>query len=104
VVNTQLIELYWTIGKTILDRQSTVGWGAKVIDQLAADLSLAFPDSMVPTAAGPVQVDVLEVSDADLSPVPDDPTDRLHVLSHDWAAATATEGPRTPPTCSTSFG
>jgi predicted nuclease of restriction endonuclease-like (RecB) superfamily len=45
VVNTQLIELYWTIGKTILVRQSTVGWGAKVIDQLAADLSLAFPDS-----------------------------------------------------------
>lgn len=45
----------------------------------------------MPTAAGPVQVDVLEVSDADLSPLPDDPTDRLHVLSHDWAAATATK-------------
>lgn len=47
--------------------------------------------ALVPTAAGPVQVDVLEVSDADLSPLPDDPTDRLHVMSHDWAAATATE-------------
>jgi hypothetical protein len=34
---------------------------------------------LVLTAAGPVQVDVLEVSDADLSPLPDDPTDRLHV-------------------------
>jgi hypothetical protein len=45
VVNTQLIELYWTIGKAILDRQSAEGWGAKVVDQLAVDLSLAFPDS-----------------------------------------------------------
>ena len=45
VVNTQVIELYWAIGKAILDRQNTAGWGAKVIDQLAVDLSLAFPGS-----------------------------------------------------------
>jgi hypothetical protein len=45
---------------------------------------------LIPTAAGPVQVDVLEVTDADLDPLPDDPTDRLHVLSHTWAAASAT--------------
>ena len=45
VVNAQLIELYWTIGKAILERQNAEGWGAKVIDQLAVDLSLAFPDS-----------------------------------------------------------
>ena len=45
VVNTALIKLYWTIGKAILDLQNAAGWGAKVIDQLAADLSLAFPDS-----------------------------------------------------------
>ncbi|HZJ04121.1 MAG TPA: PDDEXK nuclease domain-containing protein [Nocardioidaceae bacterium] len=45
VVNTALIELYWGIGKAILDRQKAEGWGAKVIDQLAVDLSLAFPDS-----------------------------------------------------------
>lgn len=45
---------------------------------------------LVPTSAGPVQVDVLEVTDADLAPLPDDPTDRLHVLSHTWAAASAT--------------
>jgi len=36
---------------------------------------------LVPTSAGPVQVDVLEVTDADLSSLPDDPTDRLYVLS-----------------------
>ena len=45
---------------------------------------------LIPTSAGSVQVDVLEVTDADLSPLPDDPTDRLHVLSHEWAAASAT--------------
>ena len=44
----------------------------------------------VQTPLGPVQVDVLEVTDADLAPLPDDPTDRLHVLSHAWAAQTAT--------------
>lgn len=44
-VNTQLIELYWSIGTAILNRQHAEGWGAKVIDRLAADLSEAFPDS-----------------------------------------------------------
>lgn len=46
--------------------------------------------ALVPTAAGLVQVDVLEVTDAELTDLPDDPTDHLHVLSHGWAAATAT--------------
>jgi hypothetical protein len=44
----------------------------------------------VSTPLGRVQVDVLEVTDADLEPLPDDPTDRLHVLAHAWAAQTAT--------------
>jgi hypothetical protein len=44
----------------------------------------------VPTSAGEVQVDILEVTDADLARLPGDPTDRLHVLSHAWAAASAT--------------
>jgi hypothetical protein len=35
-------------------------------------------------------VDLLEVTDADLAQLPDDPTDRLHVLSHAWAATSAT--------------
>lgn len=46
--------------------------------------------ALVPTPAGDVQVDVLEVTDADLNRLPSDPTDRLHVLAHAWAAATAT--------------
>lgn len=44
----------------------------------------------VPTPLGNVHVDVLEVSDDDFGPLPDDPTARLFVLAHAWAAATAT--------------
>lgn len=36
--------LYWDIGQLILDRQGRAGWGAKVIDRLAADLREAFPE------------------------------------------------------------
>jgi len=42
--NVEVIRLYWSIGRDILDRQETLGWGAKVIDQLAADLHREFPD------------------------------------------------------------
>jgi len=42
--NAAMILLYWDIGKIILDRQKSEGWGAKVIDRLAHDLKLAFPD------------------------------------------------------------
>jgi hypothetical protein len=44
VVNTQLIELYWTIGKAILERQNAEGWGTRVIDRLSDDLRAAYPD------------------------------------------------------------
>ncbi len=43
-VNRELVLLYWQIGRDILDRQHAQGWGAKVIDQLARDLTAAFPD------------------------------------------------------------
>ncbi len=42
--NTELLRLYHSIGQDILDRQHSAGWGAKVIDRLAADLRAAFPD------------------------------------------------------------
>lgn len=42
--NSQMILLYWDIGRGILDRQQTEGWGAKVIDSLARDLKTEFPD------------------------------------------------------------
>lgn len=43
-VNSELTQLYWGIGREILGRQDRDGWGSKVIDQLASDLSRAFPD------------------------------------------------------------
>lgn len=43
-VNRELIGLYWQLGKDILSRQATQGWGAKVIDRLARDLRAAFPE------------------------------------------------------------
>lgn len=43
-VNQELINLYWQIGRDILDRQEAQGWGSKVIDKLSADLRVSFPD------------------------------------------------------------
>ncbi|MDD2744661.1 MAG: PDDEXK nuclease domain-containing protein [Rhodocyclaceae bacterium] len=43
-VNRELVLLYWQIGRDILTRQAEQGWGAKVIERLAEDLRLAFPD------------------------------------------------------------
>src|SRR6476469_5817586 len=42
-VNRELVLLYWQIGRDILARQKEHGWGAKVIDRLAADLRREFP-------------------------------------------------------------
>lgn len=41
--NREMILLYWSIGRDILTRQQEQGWGAKVVDRLAADLRHAFP-------------------------------------------------------------
>ena len=43
-VNRELVLLYWQIGRDILARQAEQGWGAKVIERLAQDLRVAFPD------------------------------------------------------------
>src|SRR5208282_5985923 len=43
-VNRELILLYWRIGRDILERQNRAGWGAKVIERLAADLHSEFLD------------------------------------------------------------
>lgn len=44
-VNAELIGLYWRIGRDILERQTAHGWGARVVDRLAADLKAEFPDA-----------------------------------------------------------
>src|SRR5690348_4412384 len=42
-VNRELVLLYWSIGRDILARQAEKGWGARVIEHMAADLGRAFP-------------------------------------------------------------
>jgi predicted nuclease of restriction endonuclease-like (RecB) superfamily len=42
-VNREMVLLYWSIGKDILERQDRAGWGARIIDQLGQDLRSAFP-------------------------------------------------------------
>ncbi|NOR49168.1 MAG: DUF1016 family protein [Methanosarcinaceae archaeon] len=43
-VNVQLIQLYWDIGKSILEKQQQTGWGKSVVENLAKDLQAEFPD------------------------------------------------------------
>ena len=43
-INRELVLLYWNIGREILRRQKSEGWGAKVIDRLARDLHNEFPE------------------------------------------------------------
>ncbi len=43
-VNAELLLVYWQIGNIIQEQQNEEGWGAKVIDRLAADLRSEFPD------------------------------------------------------------
>ncbi len=42
-VNKRLVGLYWDIGRIILERQATEGWGKSVVERLSADLQREFP-------------------------------------------------------------
>ncbi|WP_322544913.1 DUF1016 N-terminal domain-containing protein (plasmid) [Rhodococcoides fascians] len=42
-VNTQLIELYWSIGQAVREESARQGWGSGVIRRLAEDLRAEFP-------------------------------------------------------------
>jgi predicted nuclease of restriction endonuclease-like (RecB) superfamily len=42
--NRELVALYFDIGRAIVERQEHEAWGRGVIDRLAADLKLAFPE------------------------------------------------------------
>jgi len=42
-VNKELVGLYWDIGRLIVERQQTEGWGQSVVSRLAEDLQKAFP-------------------------------------------------------------
>jgi predicted nuclease of restriction endonuclease-like (RecB) superfamily len=39
VVNSELVSLYWSIGREILERQQALGWGEDVVGRISEDLS-----------------------------------------------------------------
>ncbi|OGU12817.1 MAG: hypothetical protein A2X61_11135 [Ignavibacteria bacterium GWB2_35_12] len=43
-VNSELILLYWELGRMIIEKQSFTNWGDGLIEQLSRDLSNEFPD------------------------------------------------------------
>jgi predicted nuclease of restriction endonuclease-like (RecB) superfamily len=43
-VNAAVLAAYWEIGRGIAEREGREGWGARVVDRLAADLRREFPD------------------------------------------------------------
>ena len=43
-VNSQLIKLYWDLGKQITDKQENSAWGSGFIEQLSKDLKSEFPE------------------------------------------------------------
>lgn len=42
-VNQEMISLYWDLGKMIVERQESLGWGKAIVENLAADLQKEFP-------------------------------------------------------------
>ncbi len=44
VANASLIEFYWNLGCDIFEKQQQAKWGAKIFDQLSADLKSEFPN------------------------------------------------------------
>jgi len=42
-VNRELITLYWHVGRSIVERQRTEGWGKAIVERLANDLQQEFP-------------------------------------------------------------
>ena len=43
VVNSELVKLYWEIGKEIVKKQEQEGWGSKALEKVAKDLQNEFP-------------------------------------------------------------
>jgi predicted nuclease of restriction endonuclease-like (RecB) superfamily len=43
-VNTEMLQLYWSIGCDIVSRQAEAVWGSGIINQLSKDLQAAFPE------------------------------------------------------------
>ncbi|MEA3414852.1 MAG: DUF1016 N-terminal domain-containing protein [Thermodesulfobacteriota bacterium] len=42
-VNKELIQLYWDIGRMIVEKQQDIGWGKSVVEQLSKDIQKEYP-------------------------------------------------------------
>jgi len=42
-VNKEQIQLYWDLGRMIVEKQEQLGWGKSVVEQLSKDLQTEFP-------------------------------------------------------------
>src|ERR1700761_8267755 len=42
-VNREMILMYWDLGRGIVEKQRTAGWGESVIERVWVDLQKAFP-------------------------------------------------------------
>lgn len=42
-VNREMIDLYWEIGKRIIEQQAALGWGKSVVENLSRDIQKEFP-------------------------------------------------------------
>ena len=43
-VNSQILELYWEIGRDIAEKQQHSGWGSGFVEKIAEELKLDFPE------------------------------------------------------------
>ncbi|MDR3184253.1 MAG: PDDEXK nuclease domain-containing protein [Prevotellaceae bacterium] len=43
-INTQILELYWEMGRDIAEKQEKSGWGSGFIDRIATELKHEFPE------------------------------------------------------------
>ena len=43
-INSELIELYWELGRNIVEKQTNSEWGSGFIEQLSKDLKTEFPE------------------------------------------------------------
>ncbi len=43
-VNSEMLKLYWDLGKSISEKLTTSNWGTKIVEKLSIDLKRTFPD------------------------------------------------------------
>jgi len=43
-INSQVLELYWEIGRDIAEKQHKSGWGSNFVEKIAEELKLDFPE------------------------------------------------------------